>query len=1309
LGTCIQFAEGATVNLNLNITAPVKYIAPKYLKENATNIVRLGVVAVPDPPDSRFGYQLTAIQVAVDWVNSNPDLLPDTALEIYSATSQVESDVLFTSAYLATNIRINGFIGAGFTPLTKQMQTVASIYKIPQMSASVVTNALSNKINYPFFARTVTTDTAQINGLIAFFQDNNWTQGVVVYTNDEYGSGYSPLVLAASKANISLYSQPVDALATNLAPVYKKDMDSLKALCDERGYRIFILYTSQATNAIVSAMNISGLFGPGYVLIETGGPADGARNPNTKPNALLDGVFGFGYGMPGGTVYDEINNYWKSRNVTQNTSAAYNLWYYIDIVLAYANAFDYLLKNGTAFSNISGTMLFTQIMQQNFTGTTGLVQLDSNGDRIGSYEVWNWLSNQTVPAGLRHVGHWDVGTQTYTKLGNYTFFNNSVVVPRDRPYLCPACQHGICVVDKGCVCDKDYSGSLCDVYTKAKKEDKTTIIIIPVVVVVVALIILSIGAWVYRRNKRQLVRSVAEKQKSVIPRGDLVLNERIGRGASGEVCKGLFRGTEIAVKRIITSNVNKSVIEAFELEVAVMCGLRHPNIIMFMGSCYDPNSQEMLLCMEYMGRGSLNDVLHNSNINLSYEMKLHLAAQAAQGMNFLHQSTPPTIHRDLKSHNILLDDKWNARISDFGISKFKEDTQSARTEEATSHMVGTIYWSAPEVLAGKEANEKCDCYSFGIVIWELFHRDIPYKGRDPMSVAMEVIRGGRPAIDGSMPPQMEALMKACWAQNPAERPSFQEIMTTLRTLSLQAPLVDYGGSVRMDAPTGHVYIVTTTIPHAYQLWEAIPRDMEEAVKLHNQVIRHNLGLYKGYEVSFYDHSFTTGFAALEDAINFAIAVQISLLHVDWPKALLSQPFAQEVVNETNGTVIWKGLRVRMAVGSGVPNCEIDPGTNRMQYFGPVVDQIMKILEIPMEGCILLNDACSGELMRKSSHLIQEASPHKVTTVAGIAVHQLVIHSLSDRGGKKEFLSPDEPSLPHAVVTIDELEEETLTPHHSDTLGESFRPASPPAVKWLAKSTDIEIKEVIGKGPIGDYYRGYWKGQEVAVKVLVNQKLKEPDVLKLIGDSAWISKLHHNNILPFYAICLEQEKLTILSEYESKGNLKHLLADSSTQLTLSRKVKLALGLAQGMAYLTSLPDAALSKHDNLKSGNVLIGKDGEVKVADYGHSNIKEIARTMTSVGNVAWTAPEILSGQEGSPKMAVYSFGIILWELYTRQIPYKNEHPIRVVSQILSGYRPPLSSDCPPAYRQLYEQCVVEDPDKRPSWDAIISALNKIA
>ena len=115
-----------------------------------------------------------------------------------------------------------------------------------------------------------------------------------------------------------------------------------------------------------------------------------------------------------------------------------------------------------------------------------------------------------------------------------------------------------------------------------------------------------------------------------------------------------------------------------------------------------------------MELGSLYDVLHNELVPvLPMSLKIKLATQAAQGMHFLH--TWGIVHRDLKSPNILLDDKWNAKISDFGLTKFKQDSNSD-----IDQMAGSLFWTAPEIL-GEEApfSEPSDVYSFGIVMWEL--------------------------------------------------------------------------------------------------------------------------------------------------------------------------------------------------------------------------------------------------------------------------------------------------------------------------------------------------------------------------------------------------------------------------------------------------------------------------------------------------------------------------------------------------------------------------------------------------------------
>lgn len=825
-----------------------------------------------------------------------------------------------------------------------------------------------------------------------------------------------------------------------------------------------------------------------------------------------------------------------------------------------------------------------------------------------------------------------------------------------------------------------------------------------IAVVVVMVVGFAIGIIVYRRKRYQLVKEVVDKQRSNISRSDLQMKERIGRGASGEVFKANFRGTEVAVKKIVTATADKFVVEEFELEVAIMCGLRHPNIILFMGSCYDASAKEMLLVMEFMTRGSLHDVIHNPKIDLNFEMKVHLACQAAQGMNFLHQSSPPIIHRDLKSHNILLDDKWNARISDFGITKFKDDAKGSKSTHEKS--IGTIYWSSPETLDGGFVTEKADCYSFGIVLWEIFHRKNPYQGRDPVSVAIEVIRSNlRPPMNPEVPSEMKDLICACWHQDPEKRPSFQDIMTTLRSMSMKNPTYSgVGSGMRVEAPTGLVYLVSTEVIGAYPLWEDKPKDMCEAMKLHNGLLRANVEMYRGYESQYDLHSFLIAFMTLEEAMNFCVATQVSLLHVNWPAELLKNP-ACAPVNGPSGNCIWKGLRVKMCIISGVPNCDLDSSTGRMLYIGPVVQKAERILR-SNKGMIVVANEVVEEINKKGTRFIEQITPTKCGEIstareAQAAIHKISIASLADRDAVSSG-SSSHGNHPHILVDVEEI-----------AIPESARRKQEIAkseVSWVARFDEIDVKESVGKGAIGDYSRAYWKSREVVMKVFVNQKLKDDDMLRLLGDASYMSTLTHPNILGFHAVCLENNHLCMLSDFMHRGNLKAMLADSSIQLPMSRRVRIAQEIANGMAFLTGLSEPDMQKHDNLKSNNILIGKDWEVKVSDYGQSNIKDLARTMTSVGSVAWTAPEILIGEEpATPKIATFSFGVILWEILTRQIPYAGEHPIRVVTKILGGYRPPIPPGTPPLWAEIIAECLEGNPADRPSWDTIISKLSALA
>ena len=128
--------------------------------------------------------------------------------------------------------------------------------------------------------------------------------------------------------------------------------------------------------------------------------------------------------------------------------------------------------------------------------------------------------------------------------------------------------------------------------------------------------------------------------------------------------------------------------------------MRHPNIVQFLGACFEP---EFCLITEYMDRGSLFSVLH-SDRELKWEVRLQFAIDIAKGLLYLHSRSPPIIHRDIKSLNVLVTKDWKSAISDFGLTRIKDKVMS------NQNTVGSPAWCAPELLRNDPYSEKADVY-----------------------------------------------------------------------------------------------------------------------------------------------------------------------------------------------------------------------------------------------------------------------------------------------------------------------------------------------------------------------------------------------------------------------------------------------------------------------------------------------------------------------------------------------------------------------------------------------------------------------
>jgi serine/threonine protein kinase/ABC-type phosphate transport system substrate-binding protein len=368
------------------------------------------------------------------------------------------------------------------------------------------------------------------------------------------------------------------------------------------------------------------------------------------------------------------------------------------------------------------------------------------------------------------------------------------VAPHDG-LLCS--NHGTCISSR-CVCDSPWVGSYCQTDGTPSPDSSSLATLVPAIVVplvvglvtlVAIVLVAAIVATAWRARRRR------DQDGWEIDPNELEMGDQLGAGGYGTVHKAKWKGTDVAVK-LIGAAPTREALERFRDEVRVMTALRHPNVVLFMAAC--TKAVRPCIVMEYMALGSLHDLLSNELISdLPPALRARLAYQAAKGMHFLHSSG--VVHRDLKSMNLLLDTKWNLKVSDFGLTRLVSDDDGRSGSRASTAVEGTVQWMAPEVLSGDIGGAgdstptsdmiPADVYAFGIILWELLTREQPYEGLSQPAVAVAVLRdGARPAMPepGTVMPEafadFERLVVDCWNVDPVMRPTFLEVMTRLSTL-----------------------------------------------------------------------------------------------------------------------------------------------------------------------------------------------------------------------------------------------------------------------------------------------------------------------------------------------------------------------------------------------------------------------------------------------------------------------------------------------------------------------------------------------
>uniref|UniRef100_A0A4X2JVF2 Mitogen-activated protein kinase kinase kinase n=1 Tax=Vombatus ursinus TaxID=29139 RepID=A0A4X2JVF2_VOMUR len=288
-----------------------------------------------------------------------------------------------------------------------------------------------------------------------------------------------------------------------------------------------------------------------------------------------------------------------------------------------------------------------------------------------------------------------------------------------------------------------------------------------------------------------------------------------------------------------------------------------------------------------------------------------------------------------------------------------------------------------------------------------------------------------------------------------------------------------------------------------------------------------------------------------------------------------------------------------------------------------------------------------------------------------------------------------------------------------------QPPPPPPIEfeWL------ELKELIGAGGFGQVYRATWGGQEVAVKAARRDPEQDPAAAaeSVLREAKLFSMLRHPNIIQLLGVCLQQPNLCLVLEFARGGALNRALAAAAPagaapgprparRIPPHILVNWAVQIARGMLYLHEEAIVPIL-HRDLKSSNILLLEKIEhddicnktLKITDFGLAREWHRTTKMSAAGTYAWMAPEVIKSSLFSKGSDIWSYGVLLWELLTGEVPYRGIDGLAVAYGVaVNKLTLPIPSTCPEPFAKLMKECWEQDPHIRPSFALILEQLTAI-
>ena len=264
------------------------------------------------------------------------------------------------------------------------------------------------------------------------------------------------------------------------------------------------------------------------------------------------------------------------------------------------------------------------------------------------------------------------------------------------------------------------------------------------------------------------------------------------------------------------------------------------------------------------------------------------------------------------------------------------------------------------------------------------------------------------------------------------------------------------------------------------------------------------------------------------------------------------------------------------------------------------------------------------------------------------------------------------------------------------------PVVPHKKSYNIDLSELQLGKLIGQGTYGTVFAGKWKTKgnlEVAIKKCLGSQSVDAEILSVLP--------RHPNVVFFYATSSSEDATYIVTELVTNGSLFDYIHTDKKEFNNLQAISWAKQIGYGMEHLHGHNIV----HRDLKSGNVLISSEMEMKVCDFGTARVMVAKDNMSMMcGTYRWMAPEIMKSVDAiiDKNCDIFSYGCVLYELFERQLPYhKVKNDIMVPTKVLEGLRPEFSGDrnVPGYLRDLMQACWEEDPEKRPPFEDCLKSF----